>query len=263
LIAASAAAIRNLEMDQLSIQGTLNFRAVAPYRTSAARLKSNSLYRSGEFHDVTAAGLDGLRAIGVTTVFDLRNKAEKDRRPSPFLDLVDFKVETEPHDIRHGDLAAALADARSTPLTCKQIMESIYAGLPEQFAFVYARYLHTVGDCPSPVAVHCAAGKDRTGVGVALLLDLLEVSRDDIMEDYLKTNAVRDVLRHRFRNRTSYDDAGNIDHLIDPVVTADPAYLHAMFSVIDREFGSTHRYVRNRLGLKETSIERLRLRLLS
>lgn len=246
-------------MDQLDLDGTLNFRAVAAYPARGGKLKAGTLYRSGEFHGIGESGIAGMRRLAVTTVFDLRSDSEKKRRPSPLLSLPDFRVATVPHDVRHGDLRAALSDAQSTPEACAGAMKAIYEDLPDRFAPIYASYFRTVLECPLPVALHCAAGKDRTGVGMALLLDLLGVSRADIMDDYLKTNAVRELLRERFSNHNSaLGYVPHADRLVEPVIAADPDYLAAAFATIERDFGGMEHYVRGRLGLAADEIERLR-----
>jgi hypothetical protein len=47
--------------------------------------------------------------------------------------------------------------------------------------------------------VHCAAGKDRTGISIALLLRLLGVSRDDVVADYLLTEQAVEAIDARLR----------------------------------------------------------------
>jgi protein-tyrosine phosphatase len=49
-----------------------------------------------------------------------------------------------------------------------------------------------------PVLVHCAAGKDRTGIAIALLLALLDVPHETVIEDYLLTNTC-DILQFTLR----------------------------------------------------------------
>lgn len=186
-------------MDQPVIAGTCNFRSVASYPLTGGRLKSRTLFRSGEFHEIKADGIEELRRIGVTSVFDLRSQTEKTLRPSPLLSVPDFRVISEPHDFRSGNLRAVLADARSSPEACADVMKAIYTVPPVQFAAIFRSYFRALIERPTPLAAHCAAGKDRTGVAVALLLDLLGVSRDDVMEDYLRSNLVHDQLRERFR----------------------------------------------------------------
>lgn len=51
-----------------------------------------------------------------------------------------------------------------------------------------------VANADGPVLVHCAAGKDRTGIGVALVLRLLGVGRDEVLADYLLTDLAREAI---------------------------------------------------------------------
>lgn len=249
-------------MDEKPIEGTLNFRAVASYRSARGRLKPGGIYRSGAFDDIGDPGVAHLRRIGLKTIFDLRSNREKARSPSPLLAYDDFCVVTEAHDMRSGELGALLADPAATQEACRNVMKAIYARLPIEFTTVFRLYFRTAAETSFPLAVHCTAGKDRTGIVVALMLDLLGVSRDDIMEDYLRTNEAREQLSEKFRRRRPVDFGNVADHLVEPVISAEPDYLHAMFAAVKRDFCDTRGYAAQVLALSDADLERLRRRLL-
>lgn len=81
---------------------------------------------------------------------------------------------------------------------------------PESLAELYQLMLRTtarhlvdvvgaVAEAEDTTLVHCAAGKDRTGVSIAMVLALLGASRDDIVEDYLLTARNEAAIEARFR----------------------------------------------------------------
>lgn len=57
--------------------------------------------------------------------------------------------------------------------------------------------VRAVSDADGPTLIHCAAGKDRTGVSIALLLRLIEVERDDVVDDFLASKAAEDDITRR------------------------------------------------------------------
>ncbi|WP_326717628.1 tyrosine-protein phosphatase [Vagococcus jeotgali] len=94
------------------------------------------------------------------------------------------------------------------------------------------------------------AEKNRTGIGVALILSSLNVSQELILEDYLKTN---EGLKNSDKvSMEQYKKAGlsaeKIDQL-EEMSKADPTYLEAAFNKIKSEYGNLDNYFTKGLGL--------------
>lgn len=232
------------------VPGILNFRAVAPFAAAGGRLKPQALFRCGAFDGIAPEGRAALRAAGVRTVFDLRSEQEKGRAPSPLLQYPEFRVRSHAHSIRSGDLAALLEDPCATPEQCRAEMARIYAQMPLVFVDVFALLFRTAATDGAPLAIHCTAGKDRTGIAVALILDLLGVNRADIMEDYLQSNDARDALHAMLYMRTRAAGLGRVmPHLVTTMTTCRPEYLEGMFATVRASHGSTRAYATAALGL--------------
>ena len=111
-----------------------------------------------------------------------------------------------PFELRHGHPLAHL-EVRLVNLPLlqalrpgNQSMESLtvlYRMLLDDAAHLLADLVHEVADADGPVLVHCAAGKDRTGVGVALVLRLMGVSREEVIADYVLTEPARPAIDRR------------------------------------------------------------------
>jgi len=109
--------------------------------------------------------------------------------------------------------------------------------------------------------VHCAAGKDRTGLIVALTHMLAGVHRDDIVADYLLTN---DPARFEAFGK-QWADAITAERGVGPtletmrmVMGVEPAYLERSLAEIDAQSGGVEAYLRDVLGVdagKRAAIE--------
>jgi rhodanese-related sulfurtransferase len=110
--------------------------------------------------------------------------------PSVVIDL------RSPFELQHGHplehleprlvnlpLLQALRPGRQSSET----LAALYQVVLEDAAHLLVDLVHEIADADGPVLVHCAAGKDRTGVSVALVLRLLGVTHDDVMADYILT----------------------------------------------------------------------------
>ncbi|MFF2650294.1 tyrosine-protein phosphatase [Streptomyces sp. NPDC058045] len=253
------------------LDGVRNFRDVGGLPTTDGRqVHPGRLFRSGHLAHATKADTEFLRTLGLHTVFDFRNSADR------ALDGLDVEIDgvrnvsiplNDPADgaefwkmVRHGDLdqlRALLAEGRAA-----QRMIDSYRVLITDRTDELGRVLRSLAEDSVPALMHCAAGKDRAGVTVAVTLLAVGVERDAVEADYLESNA-----RHRrYRvHRAGNAPGGTSDEvmeLLSPLFDARAEYLAAAFDTIESTWGGTEAYLTEGLGLTAEVRERLRARLL-
>ena len=155
-----------------------------------------------------------------------------------------------------------------TPGSFRDYMLEYYRHLPHQRRHIdlYTRYFRALAEGDGPILVHCAAGKDRTGIICALTHHLAGVHDDDIREDYLLTNdperltnrlpQIREVVREA-TGKTASDDALMV------AMRVEAEYLDMAFNVMREAHGSLDGYLDQVLGLDGELRARLHDRLLA
>jgi protein-tyrosine phosphatase len=118
--------------------------------------------------------------------------------------------------------------------------------------------ISTIANTPGAVLVHCAAGKDRTGVIVALALDAAGVERGTIVGDYLATAERIDAIMARLVSSPTYraELEGHDPRAHAPV----PGTIERVFELIDERFGGSAAWL-SAHGLSDDELERLRHRI--
>jgi protein-tyrosine phosphatase len=253
------------------LRAVRNFRDVGGLPAAdGRRVREGVLFRSGHLAHATAQDAAFLGGLGLHTVFDFRNAADQalDGHDVELPGVRNVNIPlTDPAEgagfwrmVRDGDLAqlrAALGEGRAADRMTASYRVQIRRRTAE-----HSRVVHALAQDSVPALLHCAAGKDRAGLSVAVTLLALGVDRDAVEADYLRSNHPA----HRYRVHRSPGAEGGLTpevlELLSPLFDARPAYLAAAFETIDADWGGTEAYLREALRLSPATLQRLRDRLL-
>jgi protein-tyrosine phosphatase len=124
---------------------------------------------------------------------------------------------------------------------------------------------HLADPANLPAIIHCTAGKDRTGVAIALLLAVLEVADETIIADYSLSNQhfpnLRRYIAEKFKQPYSFIFGVTVDD-VQPILTADPALMRHTLDYIRQQYGTVEQYLQQKAGLDDTILAALRDNLL-
>jgi protein tyrosine/serine phosphatase len=184
----------------LPLVGAFNFRDLGGYATVEGRhTRWGRVYRSDTLTALSSEDLEILRELGLRTVVDLRTKNEAERDGRGLL-------ETEPvHYVHLSVLPEEGGESIAAPPPEGSSVGARYLWYLDAGSHALSAALRLVAD-PSthPLVFHCTAGKDRTGVLSALVLDCLGVERATIVDDYMHTAAVLHLILDRLRQHPVY-----------------------------------------------------------
>ena len=111
--------------------------------------------------------------------------------------------------------------------------------------------------------LHCAAGKDRTGFGAALILTALGVDSQTVMDDYLLSNRAVPVMLERARARMRENYGNQLDEESIRIISGvREEYLVAALDEVMRNHGSLDGYLEE-IGIDEPAKQELRRRLVT
>ena len=155
------------------VPGLLNCRDLGGYPLPGGRTRWGVFLRSACPDTLTPEGLAELERMGLALVIDLRSSFERRQQPSALAGLASPPV-----------LELPLLEQISAPMPHTSDMGEFYIALLHHGQACFRKLFTRIAGAEGPVLFHCTAGKDRTGVVAALLLDLAGVGRQDIIADY-------------------------------------------------------------------------------
>lgn len=251
----------------LAFEGIHNFRDYGGYQARAGQLVRGRLWRSGQHADATPADLAGVRALGIATVIDLRGDSE--RAAFPCLRHEDFAGEVLffPGETASLKGHAAHEEALDTIISAddaRDRMIRLYYGMPWRDVLVgtWRLYGEALATRDGASLLHCLAGKDRTGVGVALVHHLLGVHHDDLMDDYLLTNTAGNVEARIAAQSHSLSERNLSDAALRVVLGVEAVYLDTAFAAIRERHGSVEAYAEDVLGIGPAHVSAMEARLI-
>ena len=226
----------------------LNFRDLGGLPTAGGEPLSRGILLRGEGpKNLDEAHRNELRTLGVRAIFDLRSAGERAESPHDWHDASC----TWHHFDMNNDLRAASATEwdrlrdNPDPAAGVLVMSQNYAAMPAALMHYWPEMTDALLGGATPAVINCTAGKDRTGVAVALLLDLLEVPREAILADYLKSAifgenmAIKGSIERDFMESFGFVPSKPV---IDALVGVRREFLDAAFDRVDGEWGGIEQY---------------------
>lgn len=242
---------------RVGFQGITNFRDLGGYRSrSGGRVRWGMVFRADALHGLVADDLVLYEQLGVRRVYDLRSDEERAERPN-HMESEHLTVLSRPAG---SDMAAPPAHGDSVA-DGERILAQMYKGLLDHAAAQIGRLLTGMADEGGlPAVFHCHAGKDRTGVVAAVLLDVLGVDRSDILEDY--------ELTARYRLRSAQEStferliqSGLLPEAAAGVLTTPRWAMEEALAHLDERYDGVEEYLTGPCRMRPEVLATLRTRL--
>jgi protein-tyrosine phosphatase len=244
---------------RVPFEGITNFRDLGGYRTaSGTAVRWGLVFRADALHGMSTNDLARYEDLGLRAVYDLRGEIERTERPNP--------VPSRPLTVigRPSDAGTPAAPpAIATTEEGERFLYDLYIGLIEHAAVQIGELFQALTrDEGLPAVFHCHAGKDRTGLVAAVLLETLGVERDAVLDDYELT------ARYRLRTQQEPTFQRLVEYGMSPeaaagVLTTPRWAMQDALSELDRQYGGVEDYLTGPAGMSSQDLVALRKCLLN
>ena len=222
-----------------------------------------ALFRSDRLSDLTDGDLEELGSYGIRTVVDFRTEAEAARDASRLWSTVTTHAPLPIGDeiAQQHEFVERLRMGEITKVTDDDVADS-YREILEKHHERYAAFMTLAIDVEHlPLLFHCTAGKDRTGLAAAIILEACGVERETVLDDYELTNELR-AHRRIEQLRPSLEAAGVDVDAVRPALSAPRPAMQSALAHLDASHGGAAGYITHTLGLGADGVETLRANLL-
>jgi protein-tyrosine phosphatase len=248
----------------LQLDGAMNCRDLGGYPTPEGKtVRTGALFRSDRLSELTEDDLEELSSYGIRTVVDFRTEAEAGRDRTRLWASVTTHAPLPIGDeiAQQHDFLERLKLGEVTEVTHDDVAES-YREILDDHHHQYQAFMTLATDVDHlPLLFHCTAGKDRTGVAAAIILEACGVERVTVLDDYELTNELR-AHRRIEQLRPSLEEAGVDVEAVRPALSAPRPAMELALEHLDTAHGGAVGYIVNTLGLGHDGVETLRANLL-
>ena len=243
----------------LPMDGAFNTRELGGYKTTDGKsVKWGVLFRSDKLSDISENDQKYLQSLGIKRIVDFRSEAEKTEDPNIIPEGINY-IETP---INVDGAMRSKIEAVLKGETKKEIKSFLVDANKEfvtNYTSVYEDFLRGLIDEDGPTLFHCTAGKDRAGFAAAITLIALGVSKEDVIEDYMKTNIFTkdkiDEMIDKIKLMSLYQADAEI---LRPLIGVERIYIETAFKTAEEKYGSLENFIREGLNISDEEIQILR-----
>jgi protein-tyrosine phosphatase len=235
----------------LALPGSYNVRDLGGYPSGSGRpTRWGVFFRADSLHRLQPRAQQHLRQHGLSTVIDLRRVEEVAAAPNVFAQDAGIRY-------MHISLFGTERASQATPGRLPRSLVEVYRWLLDERQDAFARVFQALAHEDGPALFHCTAGKDRTGMVAALLLDLAGVPLYVIAQDYALTGPlIQPLLPHLRATRPP----GMTLEQYEVLLVAEPDDMAETLDYLYTRYGGAAGYLRTS-GLPAHIITDLRDRL--
>lgn len=250
-------AIQSHAQKNMDIENSPNFRSLSGIQNKEGkRIKENIIFRSGNFSKLTENDIKKFDALNITTIVDFRNDGEiqKDHDFIPTgqkIEITRAKIGSI-NDKEMGNFMKVMMSPTFNENQVDSLMVAANNGFAESIKD-FKPFFEEVKKKETVVLFHCTAGKDRTGVASSLLLHILDVSDEEIMKDYLRSNeaiAKTDL--------SKYKAYGIPEERMAKLMGVKPVYLEAAWNSIIKKYGSIDQMLLTEFGIDKKAKKQIK-----
>jgi protein-tyrosine phosphatase len=254
--------------EALGIASVPNLRDLGGYKTrDGATVTKGLVYRSNQLAPISPEDMETIAQLGLKNDYDLRTEAERTPLPDqlpPGVNNVWLDVLKDASGSAPTNLLAllqnpeegnkALGDGKIEAIFVKSYRE--FVSLPSAKT-AYHEFFISLGDQSKlPALCHCTTGKDRTGWAAAALLTLLDVPKETVMKDYLRSN---DYILPLYKEVIDgFVDGGGEPSIPQAIFGVKEEYLEASFDEMQTNYGTIENYFFEALGIDASTQKALR-----
>lgn len=245
--------------------GVVNFRDIGGYETEDGRFtKWGCVYRSGALLDLSQQAIDRLQQLAITAVCDLRSEEEITKHPDYQLEGAFYQQLSVLDLARWTKWRGLFAVLFSREKLHDFMIEGYTKVMVDDNPQIVRHIFETVADTHNlPTLIHCTAGKDRSGVAIALLLHSLGVPNETILADYTFSNHYYAEFKKLIEpDIVELRRVGIYADDLHAVLILRRTMLEATFAHIDERYGSFATYLKDHVGIDDTMMAAIRRNLL-
>lgn len=240
--------IKTQNIRRMNLKGVYNFRDLGGYFTSEGK-KTNwgTLFRSDNLAKLTKDDLKKIEKLNINLMIDLRSNEERESKPSRLSISNGIRIENieiADSNISHNELKRKIFFGQLEALDLEEELIKAYRLAITDYKYELRKFFELLlNPANYPALVLCNAGKDRTGVVIALTLMAIGVPKKTVMKDYMLSKVYLEPMIKRMTTKIRLlslfrADIPQLRKLLD----TRAEYLNATFNAIDQKFGSTESF---------------------
>lgn len=241
--------MEQLDTQVIPFEAVYNFRDMGGYKTRDGRIvKKGLFYRSAALGKMTSADKERFEMLGIKTIFDYRDNKEAQHNPNPVFSHARY-IQIPAKGNHAFEMPTNAGGKDFYKVVSPEMFRNFYAQMP----FNNPSFKELIKTIQNPdnlgLVHHCAVGKDRTGIGGALILLALDVPEETIMEDYLDTNIHLQPMVEKMAQAIQHQYNEQELQQFYALMSAREDYLQAALDAMDDLYGSKTAFMEQEFGL--------------